>query len=277
VGLTVVAAVTSIPEMFFAINSTIRGETALSINTVVGSNIANIGLVLGIAFLLMRVRTPSEHLFKSALLLVALTCVALGLFLDDYISRIDGMVLATGYFIAIIWALRLERPGGPIYSAYDASFGVNISIKACASNAIAGSSLVAIALVFLYSGAEQYGDLADGKFGILVVAVLTSLPELYVCVVSAARRESEFAIGVVIGSNLINLCLTLGITATIQPSKPPTAFFSYYSFVMVAFSMVLVAMMLELNPDKKKDQKLEGLALLGAYLAFLAYTLTMDS
>lgn len=209
-------------------------------------------------------------------MLLVLTCVGLGLFVDNYISRIDGLVLTTDYFIAIIWALRLERPGGPIYSAYDASFGVNISVKACATNAIAGTLLVAVALFFLYSGAEQYGNLADGRFGTLVSAIITSLPELYVCVVSAARRESEFAIGVVIGSNLVNLCLALGIAAAIQPSKPPTVFFSYHSFVMVAFSMVLVAMLLELNPDKKKDLKLEGFALLAAYFGYLAYTLKLE-
>jgi cation:H+ antiporter len=271
VGLTVAGSVTSIPEIFLALSASIHEATALTLNTIVGSNSANIGLVLGISLLLVKVTALSEHLFRTALLMVAMTAVALGLLLDTYLSRIDGLVLITGYFIGIIWALGLERLDGPIYSKYDSAYGVNISTVSCVSYAAVGVAMVAPALFAIYLGLDWFGYPSDERFGILFASVVTSLPELYVCLVSTLRREYEFAFGTVIGSNLINLSLGLGIAAVVQPSKVSSVLLSLHAFVMVAFSMLFIAVILEHNPAKQQHRRLEGAALIIAYLAYLAY------
>lgn len=271
VGLTVAASITSIPEIFLALSASINQATALTLNTIVGSNSANIGLVLGIALLLLKVTVLSEHLFKTALLMVAITAVALGLLLDTYVSRIDGLVLITGYFIGIIWALGLQRLEGPIYSNYDSDYGVNISTASCVSYSAVGLAMVALALFAIYLGLDWFGYPSDERFGILFASVITSLPELYVCLLSTLRREYEFAFGTVIGSNLINLSLGLGVATIIQPSKLSPALLSFHAFVMVAFSMIIIAIILEHNPAKQKHRRSEGFAIIIAYLAYLTY------
>jgi cation:H+ antiporter len=279
VGLSVAASVTSIPEMFISVSAAAQGLPGVGIKLVVGSNIFNSGFVLGVVLILANSKTllSGDEIKIVFFAMVSITALVVGLFLDTFLSRVDGFVLAVAYVITITWALRLKRPGGPIYSQYDGTHGVNISTAACIRNAGVGISLIVVAIYATSFAARNYEALSGDFGGYVLFSALTSLPELYIGIVSILRREFRFAVGLVIGSNLINGTLCLGAVAIAQPSTLGPTVIALHAFVMVAFSLVLIAMLVELEEDVKNTVKLEGIALVIAYLSYAVYVASQNA
>ncbi len=281
IGLTIVAFATSAPELLISIVAAFRGEPGLAIGNAVGSNIVNIGLVLGVTALIRPIPLESATLRREMPALLAVSLLTVSLFLDTRLSRADGIVMLAGLVIVMFWLVRLgtrSSANDPIKMDYEAEIPDNVSTKAAIFWMVIGLGALLVGAEWLVDGsigiAETLG-VSEVVIGITVVAVGTSLPELAVTLVSALRGEYGLAIGNIVGSNIFNLLAVLGIAATIQPAAVHPSVLSLHIFVMVAFTLVLFAMTYDY--DRKAElSRVEGLALLVAYIAYDSYVVAQN-
>jgi cation:H+ antiporter len=205
--------------------------------------------------------------------LLAVTLLTVSLFLDSYLSRIDGLVMLTGLVIVMIWLARLgmrSAPNDPIQQDFEAEIPKNVAMPRAIIWLIIGLAALLLGAHLLVKGSisiAEFLGVSDVVIGILLVAIGTSLPELAVSLVSALRGEYGLAIGNIVGSNIFNLLGVIGVAATIAPTDVVPSVLSLHIFVMVAFTLVLFAMTHDYD-GKSELSRIEGIALL---LAFLAY------
>lgn len=281
IGLTVVAFATSAPEMLVSVVAALRGNSDLAVGNAIGSNIVNIGLVLGVSAMLRPIELRSATLRREMPALLAVSLLVVSLFLDTRLSRVDGMVMLAGLVIVMIWLTRLglrSAANDPLLTDYDAEIPKHMSLR----SAVLWLSVGLAALLF---GADQLVDgsieiareleISEIVIGITLVAFGTSLPELAVSAVSAWKKEYGLAIGNIVGSNMINMLAVIGIAAAIQPAVLAPSVLSLHVFVMVAFTLVLYAMTYDYD-GKSELSRLEGGALLVAYAAYTTYVVTQN-
>jgi len=281
IGLTVVAFATSAPEILVSIVAASQRHPELAIGNAIGSNIVNIGLVLGLTALIRPIKMESATLRREMPALLAVTLLTVSLFLDSYLSHIDGIVMLTGLVIVMLWLARLgmrSAANDPISADYDAEIPRDVSMPMAIFWLIVGLAMLLIGAELLVHGATGIAtllDVSDVVIGIIVVAFGTSLPELAVSLASALKGEYGLAIGNIVGSNIFNLLAVIGIAATIAPSPLPPTVLSLHIFVMVAFTLVLFAMTYDYDGHSVLS-RLEGLALLVAYIVYDTYVITQN-
>jgi len=281
IGLTIVAFATSAPEILVSIDASIRGAPGLAYGNAIGSNIVNIGLVLGTVALIRPIQLRSATLRREMPALLAVSLLTVSLFLDSYLSRVDGIVMLTGLIIVMIWLARLgmrSAPSDPIAQDYEAEIPMDVAM----SRAL---FWLAVGLITLLGGAHLLveGSLNIAKtlgvsevvIAILLVAFGTSLPELAVSLVSAMKGEYGLAIGNIVGSNIFNLLAVIGVAAMIAPSPMAPTVLSLHIFVMVAFTLVLFAMTYDYD-GKSELSRIEGAALLIAFIAYDTYVVMQN-
>lgn len=281
IGLTIVAFATSAPEIIVSVLAASRGEPDLAIGNAIGSNTANIGLVLGAVAILRPIELTSATLRREMPALLAVSLLTVTLFLDTYLSRVDGLVLLTGLVIVMVWLTRLglrSAQTDPLLVDYDAEIPKDVST-------LMAFVWVALGLGMLLVGAELVVDgaisiarelgVSEIVIGITLVALGTSVPELAVSIVSAIKGEFGLAIGNVVGSNIFNLLAVVGVAATIQPSELAPSVLSLHIFVMSAFTLVLFAMTYEYD-GQGRINRIEGAALLIAFIAYVTYVITQN-
>jgi len=277
IGLTVVAFATSAPEILVSVIASLRGQPELAVGNAIGSNIVNIGLVLGCVAIIRPMKLRSATLRREMPALLAVTLLTVSLFLDSRLSRIDGLVMLTGLVIVMIWLARLgmrSAPSDPIQMEYEAEIPKNVKMPYAVLWLLFGLVTLLIGAHLLVTGSIAiaiYFDVSEMVIGILLVAVGTSLPELAVSLVSALRGEYGLAIGNIVGSNIFNLLGVIGVAATISPIRllEPSVL-SLHVFVMVAFTLVLFAMTYDYD-GKSELSRIEGIALLMAFIAYDSY------
>ena len=281
IGLTIVALATSAPEILVSIVAALRGEPDLAIGNAIGSNIANIGLVLGVVAILRPVELKSATLRREMPALLAVTLLTISLFLDSFLSEVDGLVLLTGLIIVMFWLSRLgfrSSSNDPLQADFDAEIPKHMSMRVAIFWLLVGIATLLVGAELMVDGAidiAQTLGVSEIVIGITMVALATSLPELAVSVVSAFRGEYGLAIGNIVGSNIFNLLAVVGVAAVIQPAVLPPSVLSLHLFVMVAFTLVLFAMTYEYE-NRGQITRLEGFALLAAYLAYQAYVVVQN-
>lgn len=276
IGLTIVAFATSAPEIMVAVNASLRGEPDLAIGNAIGSNIANIGLVLGCVALIRPIKLASATLQREMPALLAVSLFTVSLFLDSHLSRIDGLALLTGLVIVMVWLTRLglrSSASDPMQADYEAEIPKNVETRVALF-------WLAVGLAMLLGGAELLVDgaievardlgVSDMVIGVTIIAIGTSLPELTVSLVSALKGEYDLAIGNIVGSNIFNLLAVIGIAAAIQPAALAPSVLSLHIFVMVAFTLVLFCMTYD-QDGKNSINRLEGAALLTAFVGYISY------
>lgn len=273
IGLTIVAFATSAPEILVSAIASLKGQPGLAFGNAIGSNIANIGLVLGCVAIIRPIHLRSATLRREMPALLAVTLLTVSLFLDAFLSRIDGLVMLTGLVIVMIWLARLgirSAPNDPIQQDYEAEIPKNVATPKAIIWLIIGLAALLLGAHLLVKGsisiAEFFG-VTDVVIGILLVAIGTSLPELAVSLVSALRGEYGLAIGNIVGSNIFNLLGVIGVAATIAPIGVEQSVLSLHIFVMVAFTLVLFAMTHDYD-GKSELSRIEGIALLAAFIAY---------
>ncbi len=281
IGLTVVAFATSAPEILVSIVASIEKQPGLAVGNAIGSNIVNIGLVLGVTALIRPIPIESETLRREMPALLAVTLLTVSLFLDTYLSRMDGLVMLTGLVIVMVWLARLgmrSAANDPISREFEAEIPTDVSMTMAIVWLIVGLATLLVGAELLVNGAigvaTQLG-ISEVVIGILVVALGTSLPELAVSLASALKGEYGLAIGNIVGSNIFNLLAVIGIAATIEPAALPPTVLSLHIFVMVAFTLVLFAMTYDYD-ERSELSRLEGLALLAAFLAYDSYVVVQN-
>ncbi len=281
IGLTIVAMATSAPEILVSVVAALRGEPDLAIGNAIGSNIANVGLVLGVVALLRPVELKSATLRREMPALLAVSLLTVSLFLDSYLGRIDGLVLLAGLVIVMIWLIRLglrSSAGDPLQADFDAEIPKHMSMRVAVFWLVVGIATLLLGAHWMVDGAINIAKIlgvSEVVIGITMVALATSIPELAVSVVSAFRGEYGLAIGNIVGSNIFNLLAVIGVAAIIQPAVLPPSVLSLHIFVMVAFTLVLFAMTYEYE-GRGQITRFEGLALISAYLAYQGYVVAQN-
>ncbi len=275
VGLTIVAMGSSAPEIFVSVTASLGDSPGLAIGNAIGSNIANIALVLGVTALISPLQIDSNILRREFPVLFAVSFVA-GVGISDlYLNFIDGVVLLTGSVVYIYWLVRLglqsrvesdlmleeiveELPDSMTNKQAFIWVGIGL-IMLPVSSQILVNGATGIAISF---------GVSDFTIGLTIVALGTSLPELAASVAGVLKGEHELAIGNVIGSNIFNLLVVLGLAAVISPSPiEPSVLYSEY-LLMMFLSFVLFIMAYGFK-GPGRISRVEGGVLFLVYLGFL--------
>jgi len=271
IGLTVVAFGTSAPEAAVSIVAAIKGAGAIALGDIIGSNIANIGLVLGITAMVRPLKIEKTFLRREVPVMIASAGLLYLLALDSRIGFFDGLILLSG--IALF--------GGFLFFKREKlSAGISEETKIVARDGknkrrslflgLAGLiTLLAGAYLMVYSGVliAKFLGIKEWVIALTVFALGTSLPELATSLVSARRGISDIAIGNVVGSNIINILFVLGAASLICSLSVDAGALRFELPVMLAFSIILFPLM----KTGFVISRLEGLALFGGYLTFLTY------
>jgi len=223
IGLTIIGFGTSAPELVVSAVATLKGNSGLAVGNAIGSNIANMGLVLGITALIYPLRLESTALKREypMLLLVMLVCFLMAL--NGSYSQLEGWTLLLGLLVVIIWITRigLHRPlSDPLAEEFDAEIPKGVPTKIALFWLTVGLIVLPVSSTFLVDGAitvAKFLGVTDTVIGLTIVALGTSLPELATAITAALNREDDLAIGNIIGSNIFNLLGVLGIAAAINP------------------------------------------------------------
>ena len=281
IGLTIVAFATSAPEILVSVVAALRGEPGLAIGNAIGSNIVNIGLVLGVTAMIRPIPLESATLRREMPALLAVSLLTVSLFLDQVLSQVDGAVMLTGLVIVMFWLARLglrSAANDPIAQDYDAEIPSDVSMPMAIVWILVGLGVLLVGADWLVEGsigiAKMLG-VSEVVIGITIVAFGTSLPELAVSLVSALKGEYGLAIGNIVGSNIFNLLAVIGVASAIHPTSIAPTVLSLHIFVMAAFTLVLFAMTYDYD-GKAQLSRLEGFALVAAYIAYDAYVVTQN-
>jgi cation:H+ antiporter len=263
IGLTVVGFGTSTPELLVSVDAALRGVPDIAIGNIVGSNIGNILLIVGLSAMVWPIRVLGGTLLRDTSVMMVAALALLPLFWLGMIGRLSGAVLVAGLIGYLIWAYlkpgtdTVEDDPAPMLPLWQAALWVAVGLAA-----------LMIGARFLVDGAVNiargYG-ISEAFIGLTIVAVGTSLPELATSLIAAFRRQSEIAIGNIVGSNIFNVLGILGVTAMITPIPVADRFLSFDLPVMIAASVLLTGLLL-LRPS---IGRLTGVALLLAYAAYV--------
>jgi cation:H+ antiporter len=281
IGMTVVGAATSAPELLVSVIAASRNEPGLAIGNAIGSNIVNIGLVLGCVALVRPIQLRSATLRREMPALLAVSLLTVSLFLDSRLSRVDGLVMISGLVIVLVWLARLgmrSAPTDPIKQEYEAEIPVDVGMVRAVVWLVVGLAMLLFGAQLLVDGASDIArqlGVSEVVIGILLIAFGTSLPELAVSLVSTLKGEYGLAIGNIVGSNIFNMLAVIGAAATITPLTLEPEVLSLHVFVMVAFTLVLFAMTYDYD-GKSELSRIEGAALLAAFLAYDTYVVLQN-
>jgi cation:H+ antiporter len=223
IGLTIIGFGTSAPELVVSAVATLQGNSGLAVGNAIGSNIANMGLVLGATALIYPLRLESTALKREypMLLLIMLVCFLMGL--DGRYSHTEGWILLSSLVAVIIWIIHIgmrRPPSDPLAEEFEAEIPKDTPTKTAVFWLIVGLIILPVSSKFLVDGAvtiAQVLGVTDVVIGLTIVALGTSLPELATAVTAALRKEDDLAIGNIIGSNIFNLLGVLGIAAVLRP------------------------------------------------------------
>jgi cation:H+ antiporter len=223
IGLTIVAFGTSAPEMVVSAVAAYRGNPGLSVGNAIGSNIANVGLIIGITAVVYPLRVESETLKREYPLLMLIMIAGFIMAADLMYNRTEGWLLLTGLAALIIWMISYGLRRGqedPLADEFAAEIPTNMPTKTAVMWLVVGLLVLPLSSGFLVEGSLTIAramHVSETVIGLTIVAFGTSLPELAASLTSALREEDDLAIGNVIGSNMFNILGVIGIAACIEP------------------------------------------------------------
>ena len=266
VGLTVVAFGTSAPELAATLAAAFRGAPELALGNVTGSNVANIGLILGATAIFYPLVTDWSFLRREIPWLLAVTLLVVPLAYDGALGRIEGGVL---FAILVVFLVVMFRQGGAPAAAVANGDGATTPAWRSALWVVGGIAVLALGAQALVAGATTLAlawGVPERVIGLTLVALGTSLPELASSLAAALKRETDIILGNVVGSNLFNLLAVLGTAALVHPIEVPPAGLRVDLWVMVAFTFVVVPLLLWRGPRLGRTS---GVLLLTAYVTYI--------
>ena len=268
IGLTIVAAGTSAPELFVSLVSALKGTPDLAVGNVVGSNTMNCMLIVGCAAMVAPMTISRSTVKKDIPFAVGASVVLMLLALNGFLGRFDGIVLLAGFALFMVYSLRQAKNGQGDTPTEEKQQNPWLSLL-----------FIVLGLVGLVIGSNLFVDhasslalalgISEGVVGLTVVAGGTSLPELATSVVAARKGQSAIAIGNVIGSNVFNILLILGLTATISPLQ-----IEGITTIDMAVMLISVTLVWLFSFTRYTVERWEGAALVGGYLVYLAWLIT---
>lgn len=271
IGMTVVALATSMPEMMVSLTAVLKGTSDIAAGNIIGSNIANVGLILGAAALLAPMQVERNTLKKDIPIMLVASVMLYLLTLDGMLGAVDGILLVVGLAAFIFYCVATGRHAEQVDTIDEKTV---FEEKRHRNRDLV---LILIGIIGLGVGAElmvrsaitiaRAVGLSDMIIGITIVALGTSLPELAASMMGAWKGEMDLSVGNVIGSNIFNLLFVLGICAIVRPIPIEPASLRFELPVMLLFSFVL----LPLIGRRMRLGRTEGGVLLLAYLVFIGY------
>ena len=270
VGMTVVSFATSLPELVVSLNAALAGNPDLALGNVVGSNSANIGLVLGVTLLFGSMEVTSSFYKVDWPALMVASLLLLGfLYFDGVLSRFEGGVLVF-VMIAFLWWLLKMQSGPAVVDELPSDEGL-LSIPMTFGYLVAGGVGLWLGSEWLVEGAVSIAEdigVSDRVIGITVVSIGTSIPELAASIIAIIKKEKAISLGNLIGSNIFNIMSVLGITAIVSPiTVKDQGFITNDLFFMTFIAFVLFPLVFA--PSRMKLSWKEGLVLLSIYGAFV--------
>ncbi|MCZ8153648.1 MAG: calcium/sodium antiporter [Rhodobacteraceae bacterium] len=262
IGLTIVGFGTSAPEMLVSVQAALDDLPAIAIGNVLGSNIANILLILGLSALIAPLLIPVRKLWRDLAFMLAATAVIWVMLLDGQVTRLDGVLLLAGLVVFLIVAFVTGK------SDEDQSIEGDIPQWKAWAFTLGGLVVLVIGARFLVDSATDIArafGISEAIIGLTIVAVGTSLPELATSVIAAIRKQTEIAVGNIVGSNIFNIFGILGTTAVLAPipADPRFAAIDMPWAMGTAVGLTVLAFVLGGLP------RIAGVVLLAAYGGYL--------
>ena len=273
IGLTVVAIGTCIPELTLSILSSINNKNDLTIGNAIGSNIANIGLVLGVTILIKPQSLDYNTLKKAYPILIIAMLFVYSLIMNGYLGRIDGCLLLLACIALISTFIYLASRSAlqdPFFNAFKTAMIASRSLKANCFNIILGLLILPVSARSLITVSTELASsfgVSELTIGLTILAIGTTLPELATAIMAAFKQEEEMAIGIILGANTYNLLLILAFPAIINPNKISTLVLQRDMPVMMSLTLLL----LFLNYNYKKTlSSWHGGILLLIYICYIS-------
>ncbi len=274
IGLLIVGFGTSTPELLVSVNAALDGAPELALGNVVGSNIANILLIVGVAAVITPIIGWDRTAVREALVSTLVALAVVGLVQGDVISRMQGiamLVVLAGYLFSTYWIEKRDRKAKSFQHEAEAfedipmgrSWQAPLFVLAGIGALVFGADLLVQGSVSI---ARAYG-VSDAVIGLSLVAIGTSLPELATAVVAAIRRQSDVVLGNVIGSNIFNILAILGITVVIQPIDVSARFREIDTPLMLGASLLLLGLLFA----TRSIGRIWGVLMLLAYAAYMVF------
>lgn len=272
-GLVIVGFGTSMPELVVSIDAAMNGQPDIAIGNVIGSNIANILLILGVCALITPLAVSPLSLRRDAVVVIAASLLFIVLAAGQSLSTVDGLILLTALFSYLIWAYWTERnqsaPSGVVHEAEATEIEkIPASSLWSAVSVIGGLALLIAGSQVLLKGAVGIASsmgISEAVIGLTIVAVGTSLPELTISVIAALRRHADVAVGNILGSNIFNLLGILGVSAILQPLTLKGRVLDFDQWVMLGVAFLIFLFLY----TGRKLSRTEGGILLASYFAYL--------
>ena len=270
VGALILGFGTSLPELFVSVAAALEGSPGIAIGNVVGSNIANVGLILGTGAFLVTLRMD-RSVIRMDLPFGVLAALFLILYVGPggEVARITGLILLAAFVAYLLLSMRHTRryraEQVPVEEIVERTLGRDVFFI------LFGLAGIAVGAHLLVSGAAEIARLigvSERIIGVTMVALGTSLPELAAMVAAARKGEADLAVGNVAGSNLFNLLFVLGVTAVIRP-VPVSQLMIDRDFVVLAVFAVLAFPLLARG---RRIRRIQGLIMLAAYFAYILWT-----
>ncbi len=268
IGLTIVAAGTSAPELFVSLVSALKGTPDMAIGNVVGSNTMNAMLIVGCAAVVAPMSISRNTVRKDIPFAVAASVLLPLLAIDSAIGRIDGIILLAGFAAFMYYTLSQAKAGETAPSDETKMQNLWLSVFFV----VLGLALLVIGSNIFVDSASRVAyalGLSEAVVGLTIVAGGTSLPELATSVVAARKGQSAIAIGNVIGSNVFNILMILGLTATISPMQIQGI--THIDLLMMLGSIVMVWLF---SRTKYTVERWEGALLAMVYIAYVCWLLS---
>ena len=238
IGLTVVAFGTSLPELLVSLNAALQGSTSIAVGNAIGSNVANVGLVLALSAFIFPI-SLNYKLIKRDLWIYLVSCLIFILFsLDGRLSKFEGAFFVSGLLFYIIFSIKRPiKTDNEIEKSSDDNFGEKVLFVIFGIVGLSlGADLFVDGSVFI----ARYFGISEVVIGMSIVAFGTSLPELATSAMAAYKKESAISIGNIIGSNIFNILCVLGITSVVQPLSAKWVDIRFQVVVMVLYGLLIM-------------------------------------
>ena len=279
-GLVIVGFGTSSPELAVSVDAALNSSPDISIGNVVGSNISNVLLILGICAIISPMAVKPSALTRDGAVVLGSTLVFMAMIAGGFLGRLDAAILLVLLAAYLVWAYRSEKdaPDSPAAEVHIAeaeeinkkpsgAFGIILSVSAGLALLIGGSNVLLTGAIGI---AGSY-NISEAVIGLTLVAVGTSLPELSISVMAAFRKHTDVAIGNILGSNIFNVLGILGISAMMQPLTVNPRILQFDQWVLIGLSLLI---MLFLYTGRKLTRWEGGFLLMG-YIVYILISFTL--
>lgn len=270
IGLTVVSFATSAPELLISLSSALKGSSDIAISNVIGSNIANLGLVLGTALCFTKIKIPKSNIKFDWTFLMLISFVFFYFIKDFSVNRMEGIILFSALIFFLFFIVKIRDDEDVEEIEMNTSSNHKILI------------LILISSILLYYGSElfvnssiyfaEYFGVSERVIGLTLVAIGTSLPELVTTLVAIYKSEMDISIGNIIGSNIFNILAVIGLTSIVTDLNILSdRILSFDIYIMIFFSLILV--FFYLSNKKRFLNFYHGIIYLSLFITYYIYIL----